>query len=100
MSQTFLTDVVLILGASLCPLVLLVLLIGFVWAICAAFHLSVTRLKHLHSIPCDRCVYFTGCQYLKCTVHPYKALTEDAVDCLDFEPALDNKSCCSNYCKD
>ncbi|MBF2002154.1 MAG: hypothetical protein IGS38_15720 [Synechococcales cyanobacterium M58_A2018_015] len=56
-----------------------------------AFRDGIARLKKLHRIPCDRCVYFTGCQYLKCTVHPHKALTEEAGDCLDFEPASARK---------
>ncbi|NEO99174.1 MAG: hypothetical protein F6K58_10920 [Symploca sp. SIO2E9] len=83
----------------LCPLSLLALLVGFLYAVIVAWQESVVRLKRLHSIPCNRCVYFTGCHYLKCTVNPYKALTEDAVDCLDFEPTLHSKTCCSNHCK-
>jgi hypothetical protein len=93
------TNAFLVIGASLCPLLLMVLLIGFLWAVGTAVRQSIARLQRLHSIPCDQCVYFTGCHHLKCTVHPCKALTEDAVDCLDFEPALYSKSCCSSRCK-
>ena len=42
------------------------------------------HLQKLHQIPCDRCVFFTGEYNLKCTVHPYKALKEEAVDCVDY----------------
>lgn len=47
---------------------------------------GVARLKRLHQIPCSRCAYFTGDYRLKCTVHPCKALTEDALDCRDYAP--------------
>jgi hypothetical protein len=99
MQESALSNIFLIAGASLCPLSLLALLIGFSWAVGVAIRESVVRLRRLHSIPCDRCVYFTGCHYLKCTVHPAKALSEDAIECLDFEPALHGKSCCSSRCK-
>jgi hypothetical protein len=42
------------------------------------------HLKRLHQIPCDRCVFFTGEYNLKCTVHPSKALNEDAIGCIDY----------------
>jgi hypothetical protein len=42
-------------------------------------------LIRLHQIPCSRCQYFTQDYSLKCTVHPYEALTEEAINCLDFE---------------
>jgi hypothetical protein len=70
--------------SALCPLVFLVLILGFVWAVLLALRDAVAQLKRLHKMPCDRCIYYTGCQFLKCTVHPSTALTEDAVDCLDF----------------
>ncbi|MEX0270991.1 hypothetical protein AB3R30_17770 [Leptolyngbyaceae cyanobacterium UHCC 1019] len=89
----------LTVGAALCPIALLSLLLGFLWAIGAAFRDGITQLKRLHSIPCDRCVYYTGCQLLKCTVHPTKALTEDAVECLDFEPVLYSVPACQQRCK-
>jgi hypothetical protein len=41
-------------------------------------------VKKLHQIPCHRCVFFTGDYHLKCPVHPYKALNEEAIDCMDF----------------
>ncbi len=42
------------------------------------------QLQKLHQIPCDRCVFFTGEYNLKCTVHPSRALKEDAIDCVDY----------------
>jgi hypothetical protein len=46
------------------------------------------NLVRLHQIPCDRCAFFTGEFNLKCPVHPYKALNEKAIGCLDYEPAI------------
>lgn len=40
----------------------------------------------LHSVPCSKCQYFTDSQYLKCTVHPNLACSEEAIDCRDFSP--------------
>jgi hypothetical protein len=41
--------------------------------------------RRLHKIPCSRCSFFTGDYNLKCTLHPHKALSEEAIDCLDYE---------------
>jgi hypothetical protein len=40
----------------------------------------------LHSVPCSKCQYFTDSRYLKCTVHPELACSEDAISCRDFVP--------------
>ncbi len=40
----------------------------------------------LHSVPCSKCQYFTDSQYLKCTVHPNLACSEEAINCRDFSP--------------
>jgi hypothetical protein len=40
----------------------------------------------LHQIPCPDCMYFTGDYRLKCPVHPIEALSEEALNCKDFEP--------------
>ena len=46
---------------------------------------AITHLQRLHKIPCSNCSYFTGDYRLKCTVRPFEALSEQAIDCLDFE---------------
>jgi hypothetical protein len=46
---------------------------------------NLNYLKRLHQIPCSNCVFFTGDHRLKCTVHPGKALSEEALNCKDFE---------------
>jgi hypothetical protein len=43
------------------------------------------HLQRLHQIPCHRCAFFTGDYNLKCTVHPYKALNEEAIGCGDYQ---------------
>jgi hypothetical protein len=48
-------------------------------------------LVRLHSIPCSRCIFCTGDYRLKCTVHPFSALTDSAIDCLDFESRSSTK---------
>lgn len=69
----------------LCPIFIVAILTGFVWAIIIAIKDGLERLKKLHDIPCSRCAFFTGDYRLKCTVHPCKALSEEAINCLDFE---------------
>lgn len=65
---------------QLCSLGLLLLLIK---SIIRTLTQGIAHLKRLHSIPCHRCIYFTGQYQLKCTVHPYEALTEQAINCSD-----------------
>ena len=62
----------------------------FIWAVWVAFKDGMTQLRRLHQVPCDRCAYFTGNTYLKCTVQPCRAFTEDAIGCIDFEPTQSN----------
>jgi hypothetical protein len=42
----------------------------------------------LHRVPCSKCQYFTNSQYLKCSVHPDLACSEEAIDCRDFASQL------------
>ena len=87
------TDLFLIIGAALCPLALFFLLIWFLWSLFIAIKYEIIRFKSVDSIPCYSCIYYTGYQELKCTVHPHKAFTQHANNCLDFESTnLANKS--------
>jgi hypothetical protein len=45
-----------------------------------------TYTNQMHQIPCSGCQFFTNTYYLKCTVRPTSALTEDAINCADFCP--------------
>ena len=66
---------------------------GVAWVVIASlgsnifrlFQEGQARLKTLHQIPCANCRYFTNDRHLKCTVHPTVALSEDAINCADFE---------------
>lgn len=46
---------------------------------------GLVTVKRLHRIPCANCQYFTGNYQLKCAVHPDVALTEGAIDCMDYQ---------------
>ena len=70
----------------LCPILISIFLAFFCLSIYLAMQDAITRIRRLHQIPCSRCAFFTGDYRLKCTVHPCKALSEEAIDCLDYEP--------------
>ena len=64
-------------------------LIGLsLWRSWQLLNRGVAHLRRLHQIPCSRCAFFTGDYRLKCTVHPCTALSEQAINCRDFEPNL------------
>lgn len=47
---------------------------------------SVKVAKQMHQIPCTGCQYFTADFRLKCTVRPSIANTEEAINCMDYQP--------------
>ena len=57
----------------------------FIWSVYLAFREGLANLRRLHQIPCSRCIFFSGDYRLKCAVHPSKALTEEAINCLDYQ---------------
>ncbi len=57
------------------------------------------HLQRLHQIPCNRCVFFTNNYRLKCTVNPIKACSEEAINCIDFEPKVKTCHSCHNSSK-
>ncbi|MFP4006396.1 MAG: hypothetical protein ACLFV6_00105 [Spirulinaceae cyanobacterium] len=69
------------------------------WSLWHTFRDGLHRLKRLHQVPCDRCAFFTGDYRLKCTVNPYTALTEEAIECFDFEPRQGTIPSCQRRCK-
>ena len=56
------------------------------WSMWIVAHDAIVTGKRLHQIPCAGCQFFTGDYHLKCTVHPTFALTDEAINCLDFYP--------------
>jgi hypothetical protein len=59
-------------------------------AIIAGCTSGFRNLRRLHNIPCSNCQYFTNSNYLKCTVNPDLACSENAIDCRDFSPLSAN----------
>jgi hypothetical protein len=57
------------------------------WSFWAALRDTVARSRQMHQIPCTDCRFFTKDYHLKCTVHPSKALTEEAINCPDYQSA-------------
>ena len=55
------------------------------------FRQGVNYLKRLHQIPCYKCVYFTRDYRLKCPVNPIVALSEEAINCRDFQAKYNDK---------
>ncbi|MEM7580408.1 MAG: hypothetical protein ACFB02_07260 [Mastigocoleus sp.] len=47
---------------------------------------GIATAKQMHQIPCPDCSFFTNNHCLKCTVHPQIANTEEAINCLDYQP--------------
>ncbi|MEL6381161.1 MAG: hypothetical protein AAFQ89_01550 [Cyanobacteria bacterium J06626_18] len=70
----------------LCPVMIWAVLLAFFLALLMAVKDGIKRLQQLHQIPCDRCRYYTGSQYLRCPVHPLAAFSEAAAHCRDCEP--------------
>jgi hypothetical protein len=59
---------------------------GFL-TICYNWKTGITHLYQLHRVPCSKCQYFTNSCYLKCTINPHLACTEQAIGCRDFMSA-------------
>lgn len=85
MFQLLLDEVIRPLAFPLYCLIFYTLVLVFIGSIYLAVRDGITRLRQLHQIPCSRCAFFTGDYRLKCTVHPLTALSEEAINCRDFE---------------
>ena len=55
------------------------------WSGVSFFKDGLNRAQKMHKIPCSRCQYFTENYHLKCSVHPTSALSEAAINCIDYE---------------
>ncbi|MEH2395405.1 MAG: hypothetical protein V7K21_28390 [Nostoc sp.] len=77
---------------AFCGWTIMVLFIGSVWL---TLKKGIIHLKTLHEIPCSGCEYFTNDYRLKCTVHPKKACSEEAIACIDFEPKTSACNACN-----
>ncbi|MEM8675712.1 MAG: hypothetical protein AAGF83_17835 [Cyanobacteria bacterium P01_G01_bin.67] len=59
-----------------------------IWRISHLSQKAKAHFQKIHQIPCSNCVFFTGEYHLKCPLHPLISLSEQAIDCQDFEPQL------------
>ncbi|MHC5746902.1 MAG: hypothetical protein ACYTXT_34465 [Nostoc sp.] len=71
-----------------CALSAWAITILLLWSIGITLKKGISFLWELHQVPCHNCQYFTNDYRLKCTVHPKKACSEQAVGCIDFEPKI------------
>jgi hypothetical protein len=69
----------------LCFVVAWGLVVMTVWNLVAATRDGVKRAQVMHQIPCSECRYFTNNYLLKCPLHPKIALSEEAINCGDYE---------------
>lgn len=68
----------------ICFCVTWVLMILLFLTIGSAIKGTMATAKRLHQIPCANCQFSTNNYRLKCTVHPSRAHTESAINCLDY----------------
>jgi hypothetical protein len=90
-SQTF--------SPSICAILVWSGLISLFFSMTKTVQQGLLHLKKLHQVPCDRCAFHTGSYLLKCTVHPSKAFSEDAIGCVDYEPTGDRVAPCQRSCR-
>jgi hypothetical protein len=63
------------------------LMVGLViWSLWSNLRNGVEQVKQMHQIPCANCQFFTHSYHLKCPVHPTEALSDDAINCPDYDP--------------
>ena len=77
---------------SICFGIWTIVISVIMWRTCKTTQKGIIYVQRLHKIPCSNCVYFTGDYRLKCTVHPVKALSEEAIDCRDFELCIHSRN--------
>lgn len=62
------------------------LVILVTWGLWTATRDTVKKAQEMHQIPCTSCQFFTNDYRLKCTVRPCTANTEEAINCMDYQP--------------
>ncbi len=61
-------------------------LVYSVWLECITLKKSWISFQKTQQIPCYVCIFCTGEESLKCTVHPDIALSKKAIGCPDYQP--------------
>jgi len=77
-------QIVLPIARSIFVFCIGLILMSFFVPLWNAWRQGWANLQRLHQIPCSNCAFFTGEYNLKCALHPYNALTEAAIGCLDY----------------
>jgi hypothetical protein len=57
-----------------------------IWSLFSTLTKGAAQVKRLHQIPCSHCQFFSGDYHLKCTIRPSTALSEEAINCIDYQP--------------
>lgn len=68
-----------------CSMIAWGLTLTVLWTVVCQFQSGITTVKRLHQVPCYKCQYFTNSHHLKCTVNPYIACSEAAINCGDYQ---------------
>ena len=87
-SSTYFASIMLLVGISLCPLLVIAFLFWFLALAVIKIKNILIKRKQWRSTPCPNCIYFTQYQELRCAVNPCQVLTKYAVNCSDFEPII------------
>jgi hypothetical protein len=61
-------------------------LVSSIWLELLDLKINWLNLRKKQQIPCYLCIFCTGEESLKCTVHPAIALSKKAIDCPDYQP--------------
>jgi heme A synthase len=83
-------DAIQLLLVPICFISAWAIVLLSVWSVWSAVRETALKAKQLHQIPCSTCRFFTSSYHLKCTVRPSIALTEEAINCPDYEPSKPN----------
>lgn len=86
--NTYFASIMLLVGVSLCPLLVIALFLWFLTLAAVKMKNFLIRQRQWRSTPCPNCVYFTKHQELRCAVNPCHVLTKNASNCRDFEPKV------------
>ena len=78
------TDIGLVASVSILALFVISILIYLFFPKSPQQNLLSPKLNQ--KILCDRCQFFGRNSYLQCAIHPLTAATENAADCVDYEP--------------
>lgn len=73
------------ISVPLCFSVAWLLVSALTWSLWTAIRDVTAQAKQMHRVPCANCQFFTNTHFLKCPVHPSRALSSEAIGCPDYE---------------